>query len=502
MTPRMGLRTRLTVFVTLTFTVAISLIAIVVVNVVEDDLIEDTRTGAETVLTTYLESIYGGVATMGVVDYTASTQFFYLDASQNEMTEQQYFTTIAAGFDRVLSMPAGEGELMPGGLIGARLVAGPISAGVISDVRIHPDTGELLDPTGTIIEFVQGPQPIGEPHLVDLGDDVVGLAQTLAFTDGTSFQVGVSSPLQPATDSLDTLRRLLWISVPLLIVAIAGITWLAATRALAPVHAISSRARAITAVNIDQRLPVPPANDEIRELATTVNDMLSRLELSQQRQRQFVADASHELRSPVAASRTQLEVAGAQPDTTDWATTAATVLAEQEHLSHVIDDLLTLSHLDETGPPAVYEVDLEDLIAAEADRPHSTPIRISIPAPVRIHGDRSLLSRAVRNLTDNAARHAEGDVLITLSQHSGNAVIDVDDDGPGVPPEQRHRIFDRFARVDSARDRHRGGAGLGLAIAREVAQAHSGDLTVSDGPLGGARFTLTLPISPTAASPT
>ena len=479
--------------VTLAFAVAISLVSVTVVNMVEDDLVDSTRASAESVLTTYLDSIYGGVATVGIVDSTEGTRFFYLDADGVEISEQQYFDTISRGLDRELAALIESGGVAPNEVVTAGVLSAAVGEAPFVGVEVRPDTGVLVDPTGTAITFIHGPLPVGEPHRVDLGDDVVGIAQALAFDGGTTFEVGVSSPLQPVTDSLDTIRAVLWVGVPILVAAIASITWLAASRALGPVHAISSRARAITATSIDERVPVPDVDDEIRELATTVNDMLARLERSHSRQRQLVADASHELRSPVAASRAQLEVARDNPDSTDWVATATKVLAEQERLGHLVDDLLASSRMDETGARGDDDVDLDDVIAIEACRTHPVTVRTSVPEPVRITGDLGLLTRAVRNLVDNATRHAANDVLVALGRSDGSAVITVDDDGPGIPVEQRERVFDRFTRVDEARDRKAGGAGLGLAIAREVARAHDGDLVATDSPLGGARLTLTIP---------
>lgn len=490
MTRRLGLRSRLTLLVTLVFGAAMTITSVVVVQLVEDDLVANTRANAESVLSSFVESASGGAATVGVVDATDTTRFFYQDSDGNELTEEEYFEIITAELESELPGIGGVTRVDGDAASASDELGIPFEdMGIAS---IDAETGELLDANGAVVTLLAGPESVGDPRPVDLGPDVVGVAQTLAFDDGTTFDVGVSSPLQPVTDSLDTIRQLLWIAVPALVAAIAAITWLAATRALAPVHAITEQAQAITAANIDERVPVHAAKDEIRELATTMNAMLARLEGSQRRQHQLVADASHELRSPVAASRTQLEVAVAHPETVDWSETAATVLAEQEHLGSLIDDLLALSRLDEAGPRRTEDIDLDDVISAEADRPHPTPVRTSIAAPVRVTGDRALLARAIRNLVDNASRHADHDVLVTLHRRDGCAVIDVDDDGPGVPDDQHEQIFDRFTRTDEARDRHTGGAGLGLAIAREVARAHDGDVTVARSPLGGARFTLTI----------
>ena len=387
MISRLGLRARLTIFVTVVFAAALSVTAVAALDAVEDRLVDDTRASAEAVLGSYLESITGGVATVGVVGPADSTRFFYLDSDGNEITERQYFDTIAAGFDvasaelgvddqgatlqgagssRVV-VTSGASSNEPGDelLIGATTGT---TTGTFGAIEIDPETGIVLAPGGETVVFASGPVPEGQPHRVDLGDDVVAVAQSLTFADGETIEVGVSNPLQPVTDSLDTIRQLLWFGLPALVAAIALITWLAASRALRPVDAIIGQAESITATNIHQRVPVHGANDEIHHLASTVNGMLQRLEDAQHRQHQLVADASHELRSPVAASRAQLDVARANPDTADWIATAEAVLAEQEHLGNLIDDLLTSSRLDETGAGATVDIDLDDLVVLEAAR--------------------------------------------------------------------------------------------------------------------------------------
>ena len=494
MTNRLGLRARLTIFVTVVFASTLTLTSVLVVAAVEDRLIDDTRASAEAVLSGYLESIYGGVATVGVVDPDATTSFFYLGSDGREISEFEYFDTIASSFDAQLAevldvAPRPVPQVVEGTAFGT--ISGPIfGQGVVIDEQ----SGALFGPDGGSITLIAGPIPTGEPHAIDRGSEVVAVAQTLTFADGVTIDVGVSNPLRPVTDSLDTITSVLWVGVPVLVVVTALITWMAASRALRPVRAIADQADVITANNLDQRVPIHEANDEIRHLGVTVNDMLERLHDSQEQQRQLVADASHELRSPVAATRSQLEVAIAHPDSADWNATAVAVLGEQERLASLIDDLLALSRLDETGAGVTVDVDLDDLAATEAQRQPGA-VSASIPQPVRVAGNPQLITRAVRNLLDNATRHAVDQVGVSVAIESatGMATVIVDDDGPGVPLESRDSIFHRFTRLDEARDRDHGGAGLGLAIARQVARAHDGDLTCTDSPLGGARFVLTIP---------
>jgi signal transduction histidine kinase len=303
-------------------------------------------------------------------------------------------------------------------------------------------------------------------------------------------------PLLAVSDGLDAVRTVLWFAVPALTAAIGAITWLVTGRALRPVRAITVRTQAISASNLSDRVPVPHAHDEVHELASTMNDMLARLDASHQQQRQFVADASHELRSPVAASRVQLEVGLANPDQTDWTATATAVLAEQRHLGRLVDDLLALGRLDEGGVGSTAEVDLDDVLGRESVRSQPVPIVVDECQPVRLVGNEQLLTRLVRNLIDNAASHTATDVHVALRRNGQSATLEVDDNGPGVPPVDRDRIFQRFTRIDEARGRTDGGAGLGLAIAREVARAHGGEVRCDDSPRGGARFTVTLPVPP------
>ena len=511
MTRGLTLRTRLTVFVTVVFAIAATVLALVAVDRIERTLVADTRSSAEAVLGQYLESINGGVATVGVVGEEVGAQFFYRDGEGRALSEIEYFRLIASAVDAEFTRLLGDrplvsvAEPLPG-------LDGPVSLGESVPVGsivldgppiVDPESGQLFDAAGSAITFVMGPAPLGSPEPVDLGPDVVAVSQTLTFSDGTTFEVGVSNPLRPVTDGLDAIRTLLWVAVPALVVAVGAITWLAATRALRPVHAISSRARAITADSLGDRLPVPQADDEVRELAVTVNEMLARLELSQRRQRELVADAAHELRSPVAASLAQLEVAAASHGDANWPATGATVIAEQERLSALIDDLLALSRLDAAGLTVEQRVDLSAAVRVEAGRPRAIDpvVHTRSTADTTVVGDVRLLERAVGNLLDNAARHARTRVDITVCRSTRAVVVHVDDDGPGVPSEERERVFERFTRLDEARDRDRGGSGLGLAIVRDVARAHGGDVECGAGPLGGARFSLVMPVAPGIESP-
>jgi signal transduction histidine kinase len=224
-----------------------------------------------------------------------------------------------------------------------------------------------------------------------------------------------------------------------------------------------------------------------------MNAMLGRLQESAERQRRFVADASHELRSPLARMRAELEVDRAHPGSADPAATSASVLDETVRLQQLVDDLLLLARGDAGALDAVrtapVDVDavVERLVADR--REHEPPIDTRGVTPVQLSADEAQLRRAVGNLLDNAVRHARGAVSVTLAERDGDAVLTVADDGPGIPADERERVFERFTRLDDARSAD-GGAGLGLAIARDIAERHGGTLTLED----GSRFVLRLPV--------
>jgi signal transduction histidine kinase len=213
--------------------------------------------------------------------------------------------------------------------------------------------------------------------------------------------------------------------------------------------------------------------------------MLDRLGAAAAREQRFVADVAHELRSPLAATRTQLEVAIDHRDDATRSELLAGALQDTERLAALVDDLLVLARMESDSQLSTAPVDLAQLANVASETPYL------------VLGDRLALARAVDNLTTNAQRHAVATVEVTLARPDPATVeLRVDDDGPGVPLAERERIFERFVRLDDARARGDGGSGLGLAIARATAQAHGGSLRVEDSQLGGARFVLSLPAAP------
>ncbi|MEV0616857.1 HAMP domain-containing sensor histidine kinase [Nonomuraea sp. NPDC050404] len=286
---------------------------------------------------------------------------------------------------------------------------------------------------------------------------------------------------------------------------LVALTWFGVSRVvartLAPVSSITRKLAEISEGGGGMRVPVPDNEDEIRELAETGNRTLERLEsaleqqrLAMERQRQFAGDASHDLRSPITAMRAQIEDALLHPEDTDWRETGAEVLTSLDRLQAIVTDLLTLTKLDAGAPHRRAPLDLGELVAAEtAARPRTKLVAATLETGVIVAGDRLQLARLLTNLLDNAERHAERQIIITVRRQGEEAVLEVVDDGTGIEPEHREVVFQRFTRLDASRSRDAGGTGLGLPIAREIATAHLGTLTIEDSGTG-ARFVLRLPI--------
>ncbi|MEU4178956.1 ATP-binding protein [Streptomyces sp. NPDC026589] len=311
---------------------------------------------------------------------------------------------------------------------------------------------------------------------------------------GVTLTVHAGAPLAAEQEAVNTVRGAMLTGLPLLLVVVAGVTWLVTRRALRPVEGIRREMAAITASeDLARRVPEPGSRDEIAALARTTNETLTVLEASVERQRRFVADASHELRSPIASLRTQLEVAEAHPELLDL----PGAVADTVRLQVLAADLLLLARLDAGEKPGSATVELGALVREEVSQRTGDRIAVGVEAPeggaFEVSGSRGQLSRVIGNLLDNAQRHAEGSVAVSVAADGRGVRVEVRDDGAGVPEDERERIFERFVRLDDARSRDDGGAGLGLAIARDVASRHGGTLTVHAAAEGGAAFRLWLP---------
>jgi len=312
-----------------------------------------------------------------------------------------------------------------------------------------------------------------------------------------------------ARAAVSTLDHTLYPGVPAAVLLVAAVAYLATRRALRPVEAIRARTAAVTAADPRERVHVPDTGDEIARLATTINNTLQRLDDAAQAQRRFVADAAHELRSPISSLLMTVEVAEAHPDHADWPDTIATTAEQARRIQDLTEDLLLLAKMDATAPAnsTTQTVDLTELAhdtaATHSTRSDTADRHVSVTChmddEVFVHGDRGGLERVLRNLTDNARRHARSRVAVRVYATADHAVIEVEDDGPGVPAADRERIFERFTRLDDARTRESGGFGLGLAIVRDIVERHHGTIEVTDaaaGPGAGARFTIRIPRPP------
>ncbi|GAA4602630.1 signal transduction histidine kinase [Actinoplanes octamycinicus] len=292
------------------------------------------------------------------------------------------------------------------------------------------------------------------------------------------------------------LRVTLLIAFPLLVVLLAAGLWRALGAALRPVDALRAGAEEITGGTRAGRLPVPDSRDEIGRLAITLNDMLHRLDTARARQRAFVADAAHELRSPLTNMRTELEVAQRLPDDTDWPALTDDLLADVQRLSRLVDDLLLLARADDGAGRAVAgrrpeEIDLGQLVGEVAAR-YPEVVHEDSGEPLTLTAEPDALARVVANLLDNACRHRRSAVTVRTAADGADLLIVVTDDGPGIPAADRERVFDRFTRLDDARARDAGGSGLGLAIVRELVRRHGGSVTLGDAE-PGLRVVVRLP---------
>ncbi|MEU4620793.1 HAMP domain-containing sensor histidine kinase [Actinoplanes sp. NPDC023801] len=322
----------------------------------------------------------------------------------------------------------------------------------------------------------------------------VHVVQVTAGPPTAPLRILVAQSTGQIAQSVHVLKITLLVLYPLLIALLAAVLWRALGAALKPVDALRSGAEEITGGARAGRLPVPDSKDEVHRLAVTLNDMLHRLDAARARQRAFVADAAHELRSPLTNMRTELEVAQRLPDDTDWPELADDLLADVQRLSRLVDDLLLLARSDEGLPAArVEEIDLAQFVGEAAER--YPDVRFDDPGePLPLLAEPDALARVVTNLLDNAVRHKRSRVTVSAAADGPQLVVVVTDDGPGIPESDRERVFQRFTRLDDARARDAGGSGLGLAIVRELVRRHRGSVTLGDA-RPGLRVEVRLPSS-------
>ncbi|MGR6974624.1 HAMP domain-containing sensor histidine kinase [Streptomyces cynarae] len=346
--------------------------------------------------------------------------------------------------------------------------------------------------------FTFRPSSSGTAHTVrglPLSEDGTWRAVAVRAGDEDPLTVYVAVPTAAVDRNLAQLTVGLAIAVPPAVALLTGVCWLLTGRALRPVEALRAQTAEITACDLGRRLDPPPAEDALGRLARTLNDLLARLDVATRRQRQFIADAAHELRSPLSSLHTQLEVAVRHPGSADWAARGPALVEESERLSRLVDDLVRLARLDALPRLRMRPVDLDEIVFHEvrhARRHTSVVIDQRAVGAARVYGDGDALARVVRNLLDNAIRYAGRRIEVSLGVRDRAAHLVVADDGPGIPVADRRRVFDRFTRLDGARARDTGGSGLGLAIVRDLVVAHHGHIGIEDN-APGARIVVRIP---------
>jgi signal transduction histidine kinase len=383
-----------------------------------------------------------------------------------------------------------------------------------TDQRI--DAVQVIDASGAVVRKSDSAPgtplvavtKIGNTLLVGLGPDSVNdndmrISARAVDSPHGRFTILVAGADEAVESTVKTATILLLFAAPIVMGVAAVASYRLVRRSLHSVDAIRAQVAAISTSDLGERVPVPSSHDEITALAVTMNDMLARLEAGHAAQRRFVGDASHELRSPLTAIISALDVAIAHPELLDIELARETLVPEAQRMRTLVEDLLLLARADERGlvlhrdQVRIDELAMSELARLRRTCAHPTHIQAT---EVEVFGDGPALSRVVRNLLENAARHAFSLVEVAVTSDHDSAVLTVSDDGPGIPPADRLRVFDRFVRLDTARSRADGGTGLGLSIAAEIVAAHGGTITISDRQGGGTVVTVQLPLRATSDS--
>jgi len=456
----LSVRARTTVIAVAVFTVAVAGAAVFLLAVLRATLVDELDTAVDSRAADIAAQIDVGndVISLGAgIDADTLAVVFSVDGgfydSSDETIDALELAEVFDAFDEPFDLSLPDLEFTEGS---DRMRA----------VAIFSDVAPFADPDSVIVE-------VGDEDLITL------VATSL---DGVDRTVG-------------RIRTGALILGPVLVALVGLLTWTLSGRALRPVEAIRTEVEAITSTDLDRRVPEPRGRDEIARLATTMNSMLDRLETSQNRQRRFVADASHELRSPLAAMQARLDVERRHPEP-DWPSIAESLQHDALRLQRLVDDLLLLARADDDQIRSRQElVDLDDVVFAAIQSVTTGDIAVdtSVVSAGLVVGDPDQLHRLAVNLVENAARHATSTVRIELVEQTGKVMMFVDDDGTGIAPEDRETVFDRFIRLDDARARSSGGSGLGLAICREIVDAHGGRILIGEAPIGGARIGVELP---------
>ncbi len=461
MIERLSVRGRIATVATALAGLILLLVSVLIVRLVENDV----RAAAQDALATALEE---QAAAMGG---GAGTGF--------EAGSETSFELVVDGQTYQLGL---FDELSEGNATGELVVNDELTAVLEIDLRTSRVVA-VVDP-GTN-------EPIDDPDLKARLEQLTFEMLDLDGDQGSTFLVGASA-LAEIEASTAAIRGALMITVPLVVLGFGVVAWWLAGRALRPVMAITDQVKAISTTSLDQRVPVPAGQDEVAELAMVMNQMLGRLEDGDERQQQFSADASHELLSPLTTIRAAAEAIERRPESTRTRELAGHVVAETERMDSLIGDLLELARMSNGELLPASLMDLGQLVRGVVD---GSDVEVVAEGDVEVCGVERQITRLIRNLVDNAQRHARHRVRVSVTQVNGVAQLAVEDDGPGVSEADRVQVFDRFTRLDSDRGRQTGGSGLGLALAKSIAERHRATITVDkSAELGGARFLVEIPL--------
>ncbi|MGH1488853.1 MAG: ATP-binding protein [Acidimicrobiales bacterium] len=495
MIPR-SLRARVTAVGVITLALVLSVGGWLTVRGLGAALRGDIQAQNEEVLDDLAAQVADGVdpRTIPVPIGSDGTEFLILDEAENLIN----FSFLAPSSTSPLLVDGGVAAVIPGSdtpLGGIPGAGGPLLETMVFESEADLVAFLLAVESGGVV----GPGAVGSVEVIDAGFGSTGdwfeTRRPIEAPSGQKLTLVALSPFEVLSRSIDRLAWALVFIVPLVVLLGGLALWFAVGSALQPVQRITDEARRIAPSNSGDRLPVPDSSDEIADLTMTLNDMLDRLDAGLIRQRQFVSDASHELRSPLTTVKGAAELVAGNPNLSEEIEpTVETLGRGVARLETVLDDLTELAVAGVAV--AKTDVDLADVINSEVEAVVvSTDVVIDtsgVPvAAVAAHEIR--LGRAVRNLLENAVRHAESDVRVAATIEDNTVRVTVDDDGPGIPEADRGRVFERFVRLDDARTRSGGGSGLGLALVSAIASEHGGTVTCGVSPLGGARFELSFP---------
>jgi signal transduction histidine kinase len=430
------------------------------------------------------------------------------------------FNVLRVSLTRSVDDTARQGAAGVVALINANRLPTPVPVAPDVTIQVLDSAGQITDVSPDSDRLVPLLSPAHAAALAHNGEATLlngpaygmpSLIRVTAVRAADGSLVIAAVPYSSVSSSLSVVAKALVFGTPVVFVLFTGAIWLAVGSTLRPIDLLRRGAARVTGTAVPSDLPVPEARDEVRSLALTLNDMLDRLAVAQQRQRALVSDTAHELRSPIASIRAQLEVALDHPDGQDWETTARDVHADVMRLARLAEDLLLLARLDERAgtPRHDAEIDLAELSASVVTRYAAARVPVACEGcaePCLVSGDRDALDRLLVNLIDNAVRYAKSQVTVMVGREDEQVVLAVADDGPGIAEADLERAFDRFARLDDARSRdgdEGSGAGLGLAIVRATAQAYGGTAHLEAGdPTASPPGLLAVVRLPAAARPT